>query len=188
MPKLTLLELDSTPASGSEAVCTKAAMPLFVSCSDMSIPHVPPSSIATDQRRASSDAVLSQACSHALTAAFHASTVHSAAISTSIASCTPWLHRRLTLTQPQRGSSKRCTAMAQSYYVVTDVINGGVRQVTQLQQAMCHTHRCLPRFSHMLSCTHDAHRELHTVAAPSLHAFSLRQALKSVACEALHAL
>ena len=41
----------------------------------------------------------------------------------------------------------------------------------------------VPRFSRMLSCCQHVHSELHTAAAPSLDALSLREALTSVACD-----
>ena len=43
-------------------------------------------------------------------------------------------------------------------------------------------HRCLPCLSRVLSCTQHVHSELHSAAAPSLDALSLREALASVAC------
>ena len=44
-------------------------------------------------------------------------------------------------------------------------------------------HRCLPRFSRVLRCSQHVYSELHSSAAPSLDAHSLRDVLKSVACD-----
>ena len=46
-----------------------------------------------------------------------------------------------------------------------------------------HAHRCFPRFSRVLSCTHHVHHELHSAAAQSSNAHSFREARTSVACD-----
>ena len=55
--------------------------------------------------------------------------------------------------------------------------------VTVAIGSLVRAHRCLPRFSRVISCIQHAHHELHTAASPSLDTHSLSEALTSVACD-----
>jgi hypothetical protein len=117
-----------------------------------------------------------------VTAASHASAACSAAASTTILSCRA--HHSCTVFRRSQPLREALTTQASHAMAQSQLTSEGATSATEhcrVAVTRSHAHRCLPRFSRMLSCCQHDQVELHTTAAPSLRALSLREALTSVA-------